>query len=215
MRKFRDFCFCVLISGIIFGSGFATNFIFSQSRGENVYETLGISLPGETEKRVVTQNDITLTLEELQSLTTYSATYTVEKEVEQTRFLMENIPIPGTTNALYISCEGIVKVGFNFEDIVSKIDEVSRTIYITIPKPIVLDNYIKWDNLTYKENNTMLNPIQFSQYQALIAEIEDEGLVKAEENNIYALAQENIHFIINNFFDQFDDYSVVIMNEKN
>ena len=212
MRRFRNFCFCLMLSGIIFGFGFATNFIYSKLGGENVYETLGFSLPGETEKRVITQSDISLTLEKIQTFSTYSATYNIEKEVEQTRFLMDNIPIPGTTNSLYLSCEGVVKVGFNFDDIVSKIDEVSHTIYITIPQPIILDNYIIWDNLTYKENNTVLNPIQFSQYQTLIKEIEDEGLIKAKENNIFALAQENFHFVINNFFDQFEDYSVVIMD---
>ena len=65
-----------------------------------------------------------------------------------------------------------------------------------------------WDSVECTESNNPLNPIEFSQYQDLIQEIEDEGLEKVEGKGIYKAAETNLKLIIVNFLAEFDEYMV-------
>ena len=42
-----------------------------------------------------------------------------------------------------------------------------------------------WDTVSCNETNSILNPIEFSQYRNIIDEIEKKGLEEAEKQGIY------------------------------
>lgn len=87
----------------------------------------------------------------------------------------------------------------------------SLKIYISLPEAQVLDNYVIWDTVRCQEENNILNPIDFEQYQGIISEIEAEGLALAEADGIYEDAEANMETIICNFLSSFEDYEIVFL----
>lgn len=88
-------------------------------------------------------------------------------------------------------------------------DPAKRSFFV--PEAQVLDNYVIWDTVRCKEENNILNPIDFEQYQTLIAEIEDDGLALVEADGIYADAEENMMTIIRNFLSGFEDFEIIFL----
>ena len=148
---------------------------------------------------------------DVSQFSTYSGEYTTTKSAEYTRYFLDNIAVPGTTNTINLECKGIVKVGYDVDEITIKVDNDSQKIYISLPAPKVLDNYVIWDSVKCREENNILNPIDFEQYQGLISEIEDEGLALVEADGIYEDAKANMETIIRNFLSGFEDYEIVFL----
>lgn len=170
--------------------------------------TPDVKLPGKKEKSIVTLDEVRTKLVAIGELSTYSGQYTVKKGRDFFRNVLDDIRIPWTTNNVTIECEGIVKVGYDVNEIGVDIDDKSYTIYISLPEATVNDNYVIWDSVICKEDNNPFNPIDFEEYKLLIEEIEEEGLSQSEEQEIYKAAEENIKNIIVNFLSGMDDYQV-------
>lgn len=183
----------------------------------NINQKFDLKLPTETEKMVVTKEEVELKLVKIGELSTYSGEYTVTKSADFSRYVVDKIKIPGTTNKVELECKGIVKIGYDINKIVVKVDrdESAKTdsgkIYISLPEPTVNDNYIIWDDIKCSENNNIFNPIDFEQYRTLISEIEKDGLEKAKSEGVFEKADENIKAIITNFLSEFKNYEIVYM----
>ena len=65
--------------------------------------------------------------------------------------------------------------------------------------------------MTCVEENSIFNPIEFSQYEELVREMEAEGLEDVESKGIYEKADENFMKIIRAFLSEFEDYTIVFM----
>lgn len=213
----RDAAMGFLMIAVLLAVGFGGGYAYRQYTLEKNAEVVdnshdpGLQLPGEAEKRIVTTDEVQAKLIEIDQLATYSGEYSVTKSADYTRHILDDIPVPGTTNSIALDCTGVVKVGYGVGDIVPKIDDESQKIYIALPTPAVLDNYVIWDSVQYAESNNILNPIDFAQYQTLIQEIEEEGLAKAEEKGIYEAAEENVKMVIQNFLAGFEGYEVMFL----
>ena len=170
-----------------------------------------LRLPGEAEKRIVTCSEVEVQLEKIGQLAVYSGEYEITKSTVNTRYLLDDIPIFGTTNAISLECTGVVKVGFEMADIEPAVDNESGKIYISLPEPALLDNYVIWDSIRCDEENCILNPIVFNQYQLLVDEIEHEGLVQAEKDGLYSAAEENARTVIQDYLAGFADYEIVFL----
>ena len=203
----------LLVLTVTFGAGYFVGSIPEEEPEvvEDSDDNFDVKLPGEKEKRVVTKEEIELVLVEISQFSTYSGEYTVSKAAEYSRYFIDDIPIPGTTNEINIECDGIVKVGYDVYDIVPTVDNESQKIYISLPTAKVLDNYVIWDTVKCEETNNILNPIDFEQYQVLIGELEALGLEKAETEGIYQAAEDNIKVIIKNFLSGFEEFEIVFM----
>lgn len=216
-KAVRDVVVGLLVIAGLLAAGFAGGYIYRQYILEKNAEVVddsndpGLQLPGEVEKRIITKDEVQAKLIEIDQLATYSGKYTATKSADYTRHILDDIPVPGTTNSVSLNCTGVVKVGYDVGDIIPTVDNESQKIYIALPEPAVLDNYVIWDSVQYAESNNILNPIDFAQYQALIQEIEEEGLVKAEEKGIYEAAEENVKMVIQNFLAGFEGYEVVFL----
>lgn len=164
-----------------------------------------LSLPGEKIKRVVTKKEIDMKLAEIKELATYSGSYHVKWSEDFSRQL-GNTVIPGTTNIITFECDGVIKVGYNLDNISFKIDE--DKIELKLPKPEILDNYVIWDSVICDEKNNILHPINFDEYKIVLETIEQEGVKEAEKKKIYDLAEKNMKLLIKNALSVFSDYSV-------
>lgn len=206
----------IIIAAIAFGVGFYLSEHFNRAPaiediqdGKNDWK-----LPTETEKTTVTKDEVESKLFEISEISSYSGKYTINKSVDQSRYLLDNFAIPGTKNSISITCTGIVKVGYDISKITIDIDNIDNTdpkIHIGLPDPTVLDNYVIWDTVECVENNTPLHPIEFSQYKELITDIEAEGLAEVESEEIYEKAEEHIKEIIELALSGFSDYQIVFM----
>ena len=65
------------------------------------------------------------------------------------------------------------------------------------------------------ESNNILNPINFSQYQDLIQEIEEKGLEKVEDEGVRQEAEKNLKVLIEGFLSEFSDYETHTSQPKN
>lgn len=212
MKKLKETGSSLLIIILIAALGFVGGYWYHSQKTEAEAEVIDdttpdVKLPGETEKRIVTIDEVETKLAEIGELSTYSGRYEVTKEADYSRYFLDDIKVPGTKNTVHLECEGIVKVGYNLEDIGVNIDNDSYTICISLPKATVNDNYVIWDTVKCVEYNP-LHPIEFDQYQTLIDEIEAEGLSQSEDKGIYTEAENHLKNIIINFLSGMDDYKV-------
>lgn len=204
-KSLQEFIAFILVLAIGFGGGY----FYCQYEQKPETETVnnsGSGLPGEVTKRVVTTREVKAKLTEIEQLATYMGEYTITKTGGEIRHW--GIDILFTNNEISITCNGIVKVGYDINDIAVIVDSEAQKISVVLPEPTVLDNYVIWDSVQCIEKNNVLNPIEFSQYQDLIQEIEDEGLEKVEQEGIYKTAKTNLMRIIVNFLAEFDGYTV-------
>ena len=216
MKKITNTLAGLFMFVVIAGLGFGGGYWYCMQQESEVAEivedtTLDLKLPGEVEKRIVTVNEIETRLVEIGELSTYSGEYSVTREADYSRYFIDDIEIPGTKNTVHLECEGIVKVGYDVNDVIINIDNDSYKIYIGLPEATMNDNYVIWDTVKCVETNNILNPIDFAQYQSLIDEIEADGLKQAEEQGVYLAAEENLKNIIVNFLSGFEDYEIVFM----
>lgn len=213
VKLFRDIFAILFVLTFIFGVGYYTGINTFDSEEvivEKIVEKpMDIELPGEVEKRVVTVEEVEARLMEIAELTTYSGEYTVTLGKDETRFFLDNIKVWGTTNFITITASGIVKIGYDMNMIVVKVDD--DKIYIKLPEAKLNDNYVIWDTVKCSESNNIFNPIEFSQYQEIVDEIETKGIVEVESNGIYEKAEENVKKIMNGFLSEFIDYDIIYM----
>lgn len=216
MKKFlntvKEIVSVVLILGVVFGAGYYFGDIANQQESIAVEEKDGgidLELPLEVERRTVTVDEVESRLVEIGELSTISGEYTYTLGKDETRYWLDKIPVFGSTNSIKITCKGNVKVGYNMQDIVVKVDD--EKIYISIPEAQINDNYVIWDSVECKEFNCIFNPIEFTQYQELIDEIEEKGLKDVTDKGIYQRAEDNLKVLIEAFLSEFDDYEIVYM----
>lgn len=208
IKVLKDVVAVVLILAVVFVAGYYTgkNTVGTQEARK---ESNGLELPGETEKRVVTVEDVKSKLKEMEELTTYCGKYTVTLGKDETRYFLDNIKVLGTTNSIVITADGIVKVGYDMKKVVTKVTD--NKIYIKLPEAQLNDNYVIWDTISCSETNNILNPIEFSQYQEIVDEIETKGLEDVKTKGIYNTASENVKNIMNKFLSDFKGYEIVYM----
>ena len=196
LRSYKNIIAMIIVLAV----GFCIGYIVGK-RSE-----FDFKLPGEVEKQVVTVEDVKSKITEMAELTTYSGEYTVTMGKDETRYMFDDIKVLGTTNSVEITVSGVVKVGYDINEIEIRVDD--DKIYIKLPEAKLNDNYVIWDTLSYSESNNILNPIEFSQYEELVDEIEKKGLENVESEGIYQKAEENVKKIMDGFLSEFPDYEI-------
>ena len=214
MKKVQKFFAVLLIFSLGFGAGWIF-FMCNQSKDAEVVDSadadgVDLRLPGETEKCIVAFSEVETQLKKAEQLVAYSSKYSFSRTDKNKREVF-GYYVWGTTNTIHLEGVGVVKVGFDMDDIVPAIDNESQEICISLPEPMVQDNYVIWDSIKSNDKNCMANPIEFEQYQQLIGKIEQEGLAQAEEEGIYEAARENAKNVIQAFLSGFDSYEVVFL----
>ncbi len=195
-----------------FGAGYFLGYRAGKDPGavvEAATDSFDLELPLEVERRAVTVDEVKSKLVSIGELSTYSGEYECTLGKEETRYFLEKIPVLFSTNSVELTCNGIVKVGYDLADFVVKVDD--DKIYISLPEVQLNDNYVIWESVQCSERNCILNPIEFSQYEELVAEIEQKGLEDVTARGIYQEAEDNLKFVIENFLSEFNGYEIIYM----
>ena len=175
----------LLVTAIAFGFGY---FFGNRSNGgkAEVVPTsssgIDLKLPGEVEKSIITVDEVEAKILEIGELATCEGDYTVTRGKDFTRYFVDKIPV--------------------------RVDNESMKIYVALPQAKIMSNQLIWDSVICNEQNSMLNPIDFAQYQTLISEIESEGLEEVQKKGFFDTVESNAKKLIGNFLGCFADYTV-------
>lgn len=129
--------------------------------------------------------------------------YSGQAFVEKSRKVL-GVRIPLTQHSFSVSYDGVIKFGYAIDEI--DIEVQGNMIVLTLPNPVVLDNYIA--EYKTRENNNVFNPINSNEVSAKLEEIKKLELEKAEEKGAYKLAMKNVKFILAEFLGRVEGYSV-------
>ena len=140
-------------------------------------------------------------------LSTASFEYSDTRTVTDTRQLF-GMDIPGTTNRVTVSYEGVIKISYDVEDIVFAADGEEGVIHVTLPEPRITDNYIKFDSIDIESSNNILNPINIDNLSAYFGSFQDDAVRRAEEMNIWEEAEDRMMLLVENFLGSFAGYEV-------
>jgi len=143
-------------------------------------------------------------------LTTYTYEYANEITESSTRMLpFLGWDIPGTANKVTIQYSGVINIGYDISKMKYDLSHDEKKIYVTVPEPEVLDNYIKFDDLVCICEDNILNPIKTDTVMTYFKGIENIELAKAEAENIYEKANEQLKQTVKGYFAVFPEYDVV------
>ena len=181
--------------------------LLAQSRLDELELKLGAALQ-ELEHVEISTVQIEEKLSLISELATSSFEYTNQKTISNTRQIL-GIDIPGTTNTVSITYEGIIKIGYDISQLRYSVDETSLQICFELPEAQVLDNYIILDTLQCDDKNNIFNPIGSDTIALYFSDIQEEELARATEQGIFTEAENQLKSIITNYFAAFPDYTVV------
>ena len=160
------------------------------------------------EKNTITRKEIKSKIFEIGELSTYSCEYSQTLGKSESKYFSDDIKIPFTTNHVEVSCDGVVKVGYNLSDITVNVDNYHDVIYIQIPEANVTNNYIIMDSVKTNDENNIFNPINYDQYDEIFAEIKKTGLEEAINKGVYEKAEDNLKKLLYEFLSEFDEYNI-------
>lgn len=147
------------------------------------------------------------TLEPISELSTSAFEYSGKVTRSSTRTGL-GMSIPGTTNSVTITYSGVIKVGYDVEAIQESIDNEQKIIKIALPEPQVFGNYIDTQNLEFKTNNNIFNPIDAEDLFGYLKEIQADELSRAIAAGMYETAEGQIETLITGLLAVFPDYTV-------
>ena len=136
---------------------------------------------------------------------TQAGYYTNVQVIEDSqKFFGYNIPF---TQSKYIfSYDGVIKAGVDFEDIAIAVDEVKKTVTVTIPGVKITSNEIDQGSLeVYDEKKSIFTPLSISDVNMSMTELKAEAEETAVGNGILENARSNAELLITGFLAaQFD-----------
>ena len=220
MKKVRETLASLLVILVLFGAGFGAGFavrywqtVKRQHATVTAIETTShdLRLPAEAEKRVVTSSEIRAAIDEIREFATCSSIYEVKKTTDVWRSV-DDIALPGTRSTVAVRCQGVVKAGYDVDRITVAVDEQSETVYIRLPQPEVLDNYVIVDTVDVSGSvNNILHPLSFDQYRQVIVSVEAEGLEQATQKGLFTQAENSFRHIVTQCLAGVTDYRIVFL----
>ena len=110
------------------------------------------------------------------------------------------LTVPFTQSNYIYSYDGVIKVGFDFEQIEVVTDDTLKTVTVRLPEPIVISNDIDEDSLqVYNESKNVFTPLKLSQINASQSTMKEEALQTAINNGIFETARNNAELLIGSF----------------
>ena len=161
---------------------------------------------GITEQQKISVSEIESVVAECAQLTTVTYTSAQVADSEESRYLFDDIAILGTSNSITVTCDDVVSVWYDLDDVTVRID--GEVIYVALPEPQA-DSHILLDTVEVDEDNCIFNPIDYDQYRNLYSGIEANALENAIDHGIYEQAQTNMESVLRAFIGQITDYEVV------
>lgn len=125
----------------------------------------------------------------------YRAVDTIKKSQELWGW---EVPLTGAQSIF--SYEGLIRAGYNFEDIGIDVDYDKKSIAVTLPEPYIINNDILSDSLmVYSEDTNIFTPISIEDFNDTQADMKAQGESDAIATGIYESARTNVEVLIKGF----------------
>lgn len=157
---------------------------------------LGMSIVSVT---VVTSRTVRLGLKDMGELATQSGCFTNVQVLEDSKQLFgHNVPL---TKSKYIfSYDGIIKAGFDFQELEMQVNEITRTIHVTLPEAKILNCEIDENSLQiYDATQSIFTPLSITDINESMIELKETVKTDAVNNGILENARENAKLLIRGF----------------
>ena len=189
----------VIFALIIVIAIFAVRHFTKEESASDKYET-AIALSEFDHK--VSAIEIKHELEAIGELATSKYTYLGQAFIKDYRTVFGwNVPL--TSHTIDITYSGVIKVGYDVDEI--EVEVKDSTIYVELPAPRVLDNYI--DDYYTDEDNNIFNPIETDEVTSKLKEVKAAELEKCRDE-AYNKAEKEVKKLILGILQVFDDYNV-------
>lgn len=157
---------------------------------------LGMSIVSVT---VVTSRTVRLGLKDMGELATQSGYFTNVQVLEDSKQLFgHNVPL---TKSKYIfSYDGVIKAGFDFQELEMQVNEITRTIHVTLPEAKILNCEIDENSLQiYDATQSIFTPLSITDINESMIELKETVKTDAVNNGILENARENAKLLIRGF----------------
>lgn len=166
----------------------------------------------DNEEQNVTIITVESALSAIGELATSRWDYCDVAEFENTRQLFKKFNVPFTTNSVEIAYSGVIKAGYQMDDLNITVNNANRKIYVDMPEPQVLDNYIADESIEIvKEKNNIFNPVNQEYLMSQLTTEKNRQLEKALEEGLYQKAREEVEEQIGRRLAGFE-YEVIFGN---
>ncbi|SCY47283.1 Protein of unknown function [Lachnospiraceae bacterium XPB1003] len=151
----------------------------------------------------ITVYDVKRQLSPIAELATYQMTYDGKEKIEDYKQLGDwNVPL--TKHTIDVDYQGVIKVGFDMDDVDISVDTDEMVIYVVLPRVEVLDHYVTYES---DDDNNIINSIKSDEVENYLnEEVKPRELEKAIENGIYEDAEENAKKVIKDQLSYFEKY---------
>ena len=157
---------------------------------------LGMSIVSVT---VVTSRTVRLGLKDMGELATQAGYFTNVQVLEDSKQLFgHNVPL---TKSKYIfSYDGVIKAGFDFQELEMQVNEITRTIHVTLPEAKILNCEIDENSLQiYDATQSIFTPLSITDINESMIELKETVKTDAVNNGILENARENAKLLIRGF----------------
>ena len=149
--------------------------------------------------KVVTSRTVRLGLKDMGELATQAGYFTNVQVLEDSKQLFgHNVPL---TKSKYIfSYDGIIKAGFDFQELEMQVNEITRTIHVTLPEAKILNCEIDENSLQiYDATQSIFTPLSITDINESMIELKETVKTDAVNNGILENARENAKLLIRGF----------------
>lgn len=160
---------------------------------------------------------VKLGLEDIGELATQAA-YVNEINVTENARDLFGVEIPFTQSKVIFSYNVAVKAGYDFSQIKYSVNDVSKTIKVTLPEAKVLSCEVDPHSFkSYHEQQSIFTPFEIKDYNSAVKDLTEDAEKEAIANGLLEEAKKNGEVIISSFFYQAydkDEYKIEFSTDK-
>ena len=119
------------------------------------------------------------------------------------------VEIPFTQSSYIFSYDGVIKAGFDFDQVEINVDETTKILYVELPTVRILSTTIDEDSLeVYDEHKSIYTPLTVSKLNKSIATLKEEAETTAINNGLLENARTNAEMLITGYLSSVFDLQV-------
>lgn len=149
---------------------------------------------------VITSSLVSGQIGSLQQLVTAEYIYTNSGKYEnqkQITVIGQNLNIPFTNSYFIVAYDGRIKVGVDLSKVTIDVNDVARTVTVTLPKSEIISHETFEDSLVVlDEISNVFNPISISDYNEFVNAQSDRMEKKAKEYGIFTRASDEAKSLV-------------------
>lgn len=151
-----------------------------------------------------------LGLKSIGEMATQAGYYTNVEVLEDSKTLWK-ITLPFTSSKYIFSYDGIIKAGIDFQELDWTINDITKTISVSLPEARILTNEIDPESLyVYDESRSIFSPLTVENLNESLIALRSEAEEKAVGNGILGAASENAKLLIRGLLaGNYPEYEII------